>query len=292
MMPRTEPLDNEGVASIKGPLDDVGINVTTGLNESKISPSDPREVLKYLNLVNYGTHVADFYDCEDRAFWGVVHARRRFPGVAIGVAEGKAIQGPQGVPGQDHAVIILWYKNDKGEYEHLFYEPLLKSVVDFPPVRVTSFPSNTSKPDERDTIAPLNKFTRVNQRTIRYDRRRLVYPARTNDQKGVLDYLDSELFEKECVNLAEHSISDSTGFDLYWSNTDRALWSFVHVRRAYPGCPIGVAIGEPANIGGSVAVNVIWFRDQDQPNARIKMIYWDPAAKPHIVQFTPRVTFG
>ncbi len=158
-------------------------------------------------------------------------------------------------------------------------------------MRVVSFPSNTSKPDEKDTIAPLDKFRRVKQRTIRYDRKKLIYPTKTDNQKGVLDYLSSEAFERECVNLAGHSSTDAASLDIYWKDTDRALWSFAHVMRAYPGCPFAVAIGTPADSGGSVAVNVLWYRDQDKPNAPIKMLYWDPAVK-RIVQFAPNVTFG
>jgi len=300
MPQRIKPFPQE-VQSMSGPLAGAGVNVTTGLNEGKIFPMAKDRVIEYLSKLNYGVHWPEFWDCEDRAFYGVAHARRMFPGIPIGVAEGIALEGP--AEGQDHAVIILWYKNGKDTLDHTFFEPLLKNNKKFgevkfpktypsPPVRITAFPSDTKRPDIKDTIPPLNKYTRLKDRSVAFDNKRLLYRTRTDDGLGILDYLENKIYEKECPDIANHTVANQAALDLFWKDADKALWSCVHVRRAYPGMPIGVAIGKPVE-GDATAVNILWYREGDKENGAIKMLYWDPQEgdKGAIVKFEPRVTF-
>lgn len=241
------------------------------------------DLIPYLVKLDYSTYISDCYDCEDRAFWGMSHLRKRFPGCRVGVASGFA---PAGHPcaDQEHAVIILWYEG-AGGLEPAYFDPITKGIIQ-PGLNnlasVIAFPVPVDA--EPDTVKPLVGMHRLDNEALLYDKERLLYPLR-DPKIGILDYIEKGICEKDCDEIAHHdkdpSVSKRTFEDL-WTDYDRSLWSFVHVRRAFRGCPVGVAIGDY----GTSALS-IWYED-DSGNR--KHMYLDPYSKTQI-NFSPKMIF-
>jgi hypothetical protein len=115
---------------------------------------------------------------------------------------------------------------------------------------------------------------------------------KTKNKLGVLDYLEGRRFNFECVDLANHENCDKVAGSPNWRDTSRALWVFAHVRRAYPGIPMGVAFGEKPIDGKSVVVNILWYKERDDKEGALKSLYWDPSPTANRqVKFKPIALF-
>lgn len=282
-------------------LSEVGRNSTTGLNPKVINPNGPKanDVFNYLKTLNYAPldpATDDIWDCLERAIWGVAHARHRFPGSAMGVAEGTAKVGP--AAGKDHAVVIVW---EKGLGSFIYWDPLVPTQKlqpdEFGPVvRIEAFPSGVGQGDIGAPPAPIEEgMTRIGDGDyVCWKTSYKLYPLTTDpkitgSRTGVLDYLNGELYKIYCVDIKGHPVANAGDYGAYWGDWSRAYWSYIHVRRIYEGCAIGVAFGKPA-AGNSTVVNVLWHRE----GGDIKRLYFDPS--PEIrrdvtTSFTPRTIF-
>lgn len=327
----SDPIDTIDIFSRdkmpKGPdgkkLRPVTSGFTTGLSDDdrimmahkigKVNDKDksPNKVLHYLDTIDNNRYVDEYYDCEDRALWVMAHVRNRFVGEPIAVGSGKTKLGEGDPhPGEDHARIILWYIED-GKLEHLYWEPepkqngrpfgvvgelgQVKSIIAFP-ISPIGHKSDLSPFKELD-------YDPLNGQIIIFDSRRMIYKLRENSPRlGILDYLNNKIWENSCVELLSGVGHDKVALskqneDLgMWRDYDRALWAFVHTRRIFPGCPVGVAIGEPAQGeggGSSYSVVLIFYYDDedDIEHANLKYTYWDPRDEREIKNFDPKMAF-
>ena len=274
-------------------LSEVGKGYTTGLNTEGINPNGPKadDVFNFLGGLNYAPlnpPVADIWDCLERALWGIAHTLHRFPGCAIGVAEGEAKVGP--ASGKDHAVIIIW---EKGLGSFNYWDPLLpgkklKPDEFGPVVRIEAFPSGVGQGDIGKQPAPIDAgMIRIKDGDfVCWKTGYKIYPLTMPNNTGVIDFLKVPLYKTYCPDLNSHQPEPSNA-NTYWGDRSRALWSYIHVRRVYESCAIGIALGTPEK-GKSVAVNVLWYKD----GAKYSRKYWDPS--PEIlseVSFTPKTIF-
>jgi len=288
MPPLSSPI---GTATIP-PMPDGIQRTMSGITELDTDPArvkvyDIDDVMDYLETLDFAKFIKIYHDCEDRAFWGMAHARHRFPGLPIGVASGEAAEGPiADLPDKRHAVIILWYQGEE-ELEHVFWDPLpqhqgtvrfrnIKSIVAFPIGRGPY------------TASPLSKFTPLNSQALVFDEKRIVY--RKDD---ILSYLKNELYESgehKCVE--DHTTPYRLSLRRRWRDYDDALWAFVHVRRDYVGCPIGVAIRDPTDSGMSDDVIILWHKkDESKVDSNLTYTYWDPIGQKEVDNFKPKTIF-
>jgi len=106
-----------------------------------------------------------------------------------------------------------------------------------------------------------------------------------------MDYLTKEMYDKECIDIGSHTReAGAEDVTRLWKRYDSALWAFAHVRRAYAGCPVGIAIGDPNKFGILRAALIIWHKKND--NGPITHSFWNPMT-PTIegVDFSPRKIF-
>ena len=256
---------------------------TSGLNIGRVNPKSPKayDIVQYLKTLNYDhpeNNVDNKWDCTERALWGIMHARRKFPGAPIGMAEGEA-QIPK-IAREHHAVIVVWEKDGKS---FLYWDPLVPDQDDgtYPfdpnPKRIIAFPLTYpfGSGDQKDIFPPIRKnMAKIKENNyIRMETRYWLYPLKTKDRKGVLDYLLKEEYEY-CTDHHPDKEKEKKDRDFkeYWRDLDRAFWAYIHVRHRYPGCAIGVASGKPAK-DHSVIVNVLWYEEAN----KILYKYIDPA---------------
>jgi hypothetical protein len=249
------------------------LGVTTGLNPNSVNHHGPTvdEVVSYLSTLNFGldNQVNDIWDCIDRAIWGIVHARHKFPGCAIGMAEGKGQTGS--VSGKPHAVILIW---DNVPSNPRYWDPLFQTTKPYkfdPSRRIIAFPFGAD--GKSDTIEPIKSLhmSRIKDKNyVSWDSNYRLYPLTTDADDGVLDYLEKSNYEFSCVD--GHPAANQNDFGDYWHDMDQAFWAYIHVRRAYPGCAIGVAYGDPKD-DFSTVVNVLWYKDEKG----IQQKYLDPS---------------
>ena len=159
------------------------------------------DLMPHLGRLNYSAYISEYYDCEDRAIWGMAHLRRRFPGCRVGVASGIAPPGHPSFADKPHAVNVLWYYGNAG-FEPLYFDPVAGRVN--PPglnniASVIAFPTGAGA----DTVTPLVGMHRLNDETLLYDKERLIYPLR-DPNKGILDYLEQRVYDRECDEIAHH----------------------------------------------------------------------------------------
>lgn len=260
-------------------------NGTTGLNmDPNICLIDEynynKELLPFLGSLNYGTWEEEIYDCDDQALWGLAHLRHAYPGAPAGIASGETVAGER------HALIIMWYRY-KGEIRQAFYDPRHKDLVDFGEINsIVAFPPS-GKPEN---TPPITKSLDGNM--LVYDEKRLVYP-----KDAIISYLKNREYEDQCDDAKHHTPKDDEYFDSYWlkSPPDRALWAFVHVRRNFPGSPVGVAKGTKAGSKWTSWAVIVYYKEDDDENKQIKHTYFDPHPKtPSEIapdQFTPKMIF-
>jgi len=288
MNPPIEPDDTmTALTRLPGGVDISQPVGSTGLH------TDPRRIAKYnindleryLVNIDFTKHIPNYYDCEDRAFWGIAHLRHAFPGCPVGVASGYALEGPVASQSDKaHAVIILWYiENDK--FNYVFWDPLPGCQLEikrFNSQIVIAFPMGLNQPSSSDPAplrtVPVSSRLLPNPQGIPiviFDDKRMIYKFNTPDEKGLLDYLKKAKYENECVDFSEHTIRDPTAFyeepNRKWRHYDQALWAFAHVRRSYPGCPVGLAINRHKEPFSAL---VIW-----RPQGGV--VYWNPDPDPN-----------
>jgi len=281
MRPIIQPIDTWDTIIKVPELPTIGAGAT-GLNTGSIMHPYPIETVEdELKNLNFSNYIKVFHDCEDRAFWGFAHLRHRFPGIPVGVASGFAVEGPVSeMADKSHAVILLWYR-ERGELKHVYWDPLpgYQGEVKFDPSIFITFPIGKS---EIPMVNPVpTDYYRINNNTIVFDERRMVYELRTGDKKGLLDYLERGDYDTACKE--SHEIFNKPDFPEKWRDYDRALWAFAHIRRDYAGCPVGVAIGNPGN-GKSYSAVILWDKN-------LSVHYWDPITKKEDPAFKPRIAF-
>jgi hypothetical protein len=260
----------------------------TGLDEGSIEPyplgwnPEPgnTRVLDYLASLDYGVYNPEIWDCEDRAFWGVAHARHKFPGLAIGVASGKRKRGGKE---EDHAVIILWDTDDDGHIskssKYYFYDPdlirikspkppILEEETEFTLELIVPFPM--SKTHSTQSIPPLDREEFKNP----IENKHFIWDYKHNwsfKKNDVFAYLkDSgqkvrERYGNGCPEFAdpqrkpETHKTNMTVLRTYWQNDiDSAAWAFTHARRQFMGCPIGFAYGRNNITQKNDAALIMW----------------------------------
>jgi hypothetical protein len=258
-------------------------NPTTGLNKDKVAPNGPTipSIVQYLSNVDFGATTDqknNEWDCVDRALWGIAYARQKFPGIAVGMAEGVASVGS--INNGNHAVMILWDK----DFNYLYHDPLQpgKPVTFNSIERIFAFPFGSD--GQIDTVDPLRKLMlpRIKDNNyVHWDTEYQIYPKTTDDRRGIEDYLSYAVYDPKCIDL------NSINLD-YWKAADAALWSYMHVRRHYKGAAIGLAFGVPDDPNKSKVVNLIWTLEAN----KIKPVFWDPNPKFKMeVGFTPKRVF-
>ena len=295
MPPRTLPLE-VGV-NINKKMPDKIQHVRSGVlgletSTDSMETYDVNTVIRYLDGLDFTNYISEYYDCEDRAFWGVAHARYRFPGLPIGVASGRTSQNHP-MPGVDHAVIIMWQSVGEDKNKNAILKPVLYDPLPIPDRLVDNFATimsvigfpvgDKTPPIEGRKLVPLNNTAIV------FDEKRIIYPLHTKDGKGILDYLQNKTYNKECVDkeFHTHAVGETTFKDL-WMGYDEVLWAFAHVRRAYPGCPAGVAIGDKNKYGLVTAALIVWHKKDGE----ITHSFWNPyRPKNEGFNFTPRRLF-
>lgn len=269
-----------------GDFSEIGENCTTGLFAQRVNPKiKPTDIIEYLKTLNFGLdrQIDDIWDCSERALWGIVHARHKFPGCAIGLAEGKNSKK------ENHAVIIIWESDLK---KYIYFDPLSpQKNADFgSEVRIIAFPFNALESSEPVEIIGKSMSRIKDNNYVSWDAKYNIYPLTdAKNRNGVLDYLSTPLYDKYCVDLPAHPSVNEADFKNYWKDLDRAFWSYMHVRRQYDGCAIGVAIGDPEP-KKSHFVNIIWTEKKEGENH--KYIFWDPSPEiRNIVSFKPKRIF-
>lgn len=241
--------------------------MTTGLNTDKIALKMPsiEEISAEIGKLDFGgfTQIWNLWDCSERAIWCVMHIRHMFPGIAIGMVEGKATVGT--IKDEDHAVMVVWDKNLAPTY--IDPQQIGKSVTFSEIVRITAFPI---APDgQADTAEPFKtlKLPRLkNGQIVCWDTQYWIYSAET-----ILDYLKKAEYENQCASYFSHFIIK--GEKNSWKSGDQAFWAYTHVRRAFPGCAFGVAFGTPKKPNDPEVVNLLFTEN----GGKIEPIYWSPA---------------
>jgi hypothetical protein len=223
------------------PIPYLPIGCTTGMSD-RVHAHNPYEVLACLQECDYEPHKNDVYDCEDRAFWGIAHARRKFPGQPMAAAFGKARSG------ENHAVIVFWSKVGKDKYVHHFFDPEGsrkgktekvagggvnggKLIDNFDTKILVPFPmwrpeSETRKELEQQEPGDFEGFTYRSGAAV-LDGSYTLFDY--NSLKNIVDYLE---------NFGEQPSSD------FWRIEEKVLWAWVHARREFKGYAIGMAFGK------------------------------------------------
>jgi hypothetical protein len=272
---------------------------TTGLDVNRVNKEGPTadEVVTYLSsLEGYGgsSVTNDKWDCTEKALWGIIHARHRYPGLAIGMAAGIAdgwVKGP-------HAVIIIW---DKGLKSYKYYDPGKPGVVGQLATTelVLSFPMGPA-----DAVDPLSKMqlSKIEEgNCVPMEENYYFYDLQAPDHiYGVLDYLnrpiDPMINDIPCCDSNYHMGAKDKDLLNYWRTLDMAFWTYMHVRQIYRGCAIGVAIGiDPKEMDPKKkqkAYNILW---ELEAKDKVKRKYWNPhPTKREIVpaeRFVPKTVF-
>jgi len=244
--------------------------MTTGLGVDKVEPNGPevQEVIAEIGKLDIGNlkQIPNIWDCTERAIWCIAHIRRMFPGFAIGMVEGIASVGT--IVNEAHAVLVLWDKN----FEPTLCDPqqIGKTVTFSKIVRITAFPFASD--DQDDTVEPIKAahLPRLKDgQLVHFDSLYWIYPTKT-----ILDYLKKAIYEDECPSYFSHLTIH--GDRDKWKAADAAFWAYAHMRRKFPGCAIGVALGKPKSAKDPVVVNLIFTKKGDI----IEPIYWRPARLP------------
>jgi len=217
--------------------------------DHNIEPGTKDEILNYLKspTLHFDEQVADVYDCEDNAFWGVAHTRGKFTGAPMAVAIGYQ-------DGEKHAVIVFWVK-DKNNYNPQYFDPRIKdSIGTFDAKMVVPFPAyRPHSGGSRNDLQPYDKFSWAEDRALVLD--------------NSYDLIDPDLFEDIVEYLKKRAYGEYPGLgDPYQSIEDRVLWDFVHLRREYKGAAIGMAFGTLKTSKGPYdhAMIVLWD-DKEEP---------------------------
>ncbi len=234
---------------------------TTGMWREVIAPHNPDAVLNTLQDLTYDPYQTEYYDCEDRAFWGLAHIRSKFPAIPAAVAIGIAVDSP--FTGQPHAVIAFWtFKNNK--YEVNFYDPEVKNsdrakvgdLVKFDTKMVVSYP--VYRPNfgfgHQEELPPFEKFVYTNGAMVLDRNYDLIDPE---SSKKIMDYLGNKRYGDSPTP------DDPNLMGLFHTHReniieDRVLWAWVNARREFKRRAIGMAFGTTALDRFDYAVLVLW----------------------------------
>lgn len=240
-------------------------------------------IIPNLKGINYGTYQTNFWDCDSKAYYGIANARCKMPGVAIGLAAGKALYEEMKGKG-NHSIIIAWAKNGGGEYTHFYYDPadnVHREIRpdEFVPDFIVPFPTYwpIGYPNERKDIPPFNNWALAG--TSKNPGYIMLNPNYgVGQSQGILNYL---------ANLPKCPNSEA---DLF-SREDEAFWAYMQARHEID-CPngqpanrsvpsaIGFALGE-ANSEDQAAV-VVWTAKNDA-------IFWSAKNRAAFPSFKPRL---
>jgi hypothetical protein len=263
--------------------------------------------LRYLGTLDYSDYIPEFYDCEDIALWAVAHVRRRFPGSGIGIASGTALEGD--LANKDHAILILWYAQEKDANDNItkvgykFWDPVYSpngpSEMDsFEVKSIVSFPLGTEiPPSNRGDLRILSNEALV------FDEKRIMYK-----KEDLLGYLNNPSNISKIVtedgefrfwddvncrhlhNSNDHKQENNEDFLSRWKAYDTTLSAFVHARRKFKGCALGMAIGDV--IGGVHSSAIIIWHESGE-SKELEYGYWSPTHPSANLNknFVPRMIF-
>jgi hypothetical protein len=241
--------------------------MTTGLNQNKIAPDRPgiaevKDEIKKMGM-RKRFQVDDVEDCTERATWCMAHIRHMYPGIPIGMVEGTMSVGQ--LVNERHAVLVIWDKDLKPNYidPQQIDNPVTISPANIK--RITSIPF--ASPDQQNT--PPEPFVSTGARLkipkkqyVHWDEKYWIYPFDT-----IKSYLLLADYEDNCEGMPAHRVKRGD-IETYWKNTDSAFWAYVHLRRKFPGCAVGIAYGMSGKDTG--VLNVIFTEN----SGKIKAIYW------------------
>jgi hypothetical protein len=146
-----------------------------------------------LGSLDYGTRDGEFYDCEDRALWGIAHVRHWFPGVPVGLAAGDVHLG--GALEGAHACIVVWYL-EGNETKHTYFDQERRQEIkeefgksDKDLVLVIGFPAENSgqgfRPDPM-----IDKHRIFEKNIVILDRTHKFYP-----KADIINYLSQKDYD-------------------------------------------------------------------------------------------------
>jgi len=289
------PEDKNSIVDIESfPLKKGTAEGNTGIDIDSSLPWNEDDIIAYLKKINYGEYISTIWDCEDRAFWGVAHVRRRFSGCPIGIASGKAKIGGAEV---QHAVIILWCPDEHGKISessrYIYFDPDKNSPIDeasFTPELIVPF--SVDKTRSKQKIPPLNGagFEKPLEGVYFIWDYHHDWSIDINKVKQYVIEQEnlkfSEKYKSGCEELAAggqgsqeevHKVMDKIAASSLWSKEDRALWAFAHVRRKFKGFPIGMALSNDD------AVLILW----ENPSKSVYLHLKDGI----ITNFSPRLVW-
>lgn len=245
---------------------------TTGMWGDRITPEGSFSVIRYLENLPWDPYQFDFWDCEDRAFWGIANARCQFKGIPMGAAIGTAIEG--NFPDKSnigHALIVFW-KQVEDTFQPVYFDPAegLRREVQFDPKIIIPFPiyrPNDNKSVRRE-LPPFENVPYIQEGCFALD----------NDY-SIIDIAPIEAYLTSFTRCI-----DSPDPLVYRFREDRAFWAFIHACRQFKGSPIGFAVGKATQgkfQGKDNGVVVLW-KDCDT------YVFWDVDDNKE-VSFEPRI---
>lgn len=231
-----------------------GINLknqgTTGLRVSNMLSHSPEIVKQYIKIKSktYGTYIADIWDCEDYCFLAASDIRYRFQGQPVGIALGEMPEG-------DHAVLSLWFEDDKKEWRHWYFDPTLnKDLTNFKPyVIIPVAPSGSLNHHE---LSPYESF------------RFLDNAAFILDEENAYKFDLIEAAKTTLTNWKNNGLPEEGRFidSTYYSYNDQVFYWFSHIRREHQGVPVGAALGKYQET--DYGALILWKSPRE-------FVYWD-----------------
>lgn len=243
----------------------------------------------------FSKDIPGFWECTDRAYWGVSVVRCKCPGTPMGVAIGTGKVGK--VVGQPHAVIYFWtwdFNNNSWTQTPSIYDPLYGPIHDFDPKAFVSFPPyrpnfkfNGIKIGEAKLMSPFDTFTPIDKGWI----------MPSYDQKYYVDYFEdikSKLTDKNnkiyTSCLPPNVQSEMDVFKRRRTREDRAFWTYNQIRDTYNRSAVAFALGTKPNETDDKkdsAAIVLWKSAKE-------CIFWDVEQRAEIssADFEPRFVLG
>lgn len=207
---------------------------------------------------NYGPkplkYQKNIWDCEDYSFLAAADVRRHsFRNCQpIGIALGRILEDGKW---QWHAVNILWYQDANLNWNYWIYDATFQRDVviqNFDIHAIIPLPVFSSQDrNAYDNISPKKDFLK----TAGY----------------ILD--EKESYQFNLVDAAKEKLKNwgegiypppgsEINEDLYIVSDEVFYW-FAHIRKEFPGAPIGVAFGESKDYGKDFGALIIWKNDEE-----------------------------
>jgi len=210
----------------------------TVMREYSLVGNEDTSLMPLLSKLKIFKDLIHHLDCDDRAIWLAAHARRRFPGIPIGIVWGKSDDPRLADP--RHAVNVIWHSDGK---KRLFWEPLMNldgshEDESFPFQNwLTTFPEGNIRAEVNFPMANI-----LDKKALLLDQVRMVYPLEGDG--GLLDYVLRQSYNESCDDLNRHEPWDDEAYINRWMDYDEVLWAYAHAHRAYPGCMVGMVFGD------------------------------------------------